>query len=140
MPNTDSDAEKNPGHGHDHGDHHDDGGHVDHELGGEQDHHEQTNNSTQDHARNMNSNTSDHVRNVNATSSLALNNAVENANMMAKSFVTVFNLGNLIAIDRTWNLDEVSTLVARSGAVRDAIAAETLRILSQQGGGNSSNS
>ncbi len=139
MSDTDNDAEKNPnhGHGHDHGDHHDDGGLVDHELGAEQDHHEQTNNSTQDHARNMNTNTSDHVRNVNAASHQAIQNAVENANMMAKSFATVFNLGNLIAIDRTWNLDEVSTLVARSGAVRDAIAAETLRILSQQGGGNS---
>ena len=113
-------------------------GHIDHELGAEQDHHSVTFNNTQDHVRNMNSNSSDHVRNVNSTSALALSNAVRHSDMMANSFAAFFNLNNLVAIDRTWNLDEVSTLVARSGAVRDAISAEVLRILSQQGQGNTS--
>ncbi len=111
-------------------------GHVDHELGAEQDHHSVTFNNTQDHVRNMNSNVADHARDVNAAATLALQNAVRHSDMMANSFGAFFNLNNLIAVDRTWNLDEVSTLVARSGAVRDAIAAEVLRILSQQGQGN----
>ena len=49
----------------------------------------------------------------------ALQNAVESANMIGKQAVRHGD----IAIDRQWNLDEVSSVVARSGVFSDAIAS-----------------
>lgn len=49
----------------------------------------------------------------------ALQNAVETANMVGKQAVR----HNDIAMDRQWNVDEVSTLTAKSGAQADAIIA-----------------
>lgn len=49
----------------------------------------------------------------------ALQNAVETANMIAKQAVAHRD----IAIDREWNVDEVSTLTAKSGAQADAMIA-----------------
>lgn len=46
----------------------------------------------------------------------ALQNAVETANMTAKQAVRHGD----IAIDRQWNVDEVATLVAKSGVETDA--------------------
>lgn len=46
----------------------------------------------------------------------ALQNAVETANMIGKQAVAHRD----IAIDREWNVDEVSTLTAKSGAQADA--------------------
>ena len=67
----------------------------------------------------------DAIRNV---SLQALQNAVETANMIGKQAVAHRD----IAIDREWNVDEVSTLTAKSGvqadafvvALADAIAAK----------------
>ena len=55
----------------------------------------------------------DAVRNV---SLQALQNAVETANMIGKQAVAHRDL----AIDREWNVDEVSTLTAKSGVQADA--------------------
>ncbi|MGW8178884.1 MAG: hypothetical protein ACWGQW_09005 [bacterium] len=49
----------------------------------------------------------------------ALQNAVETANMVGKQAVRHGDL----AIDRQWNVDEVSTLTAKSGVEADAIIA-----------------
>jgi len=50
---------------------------------------------------------------------LALSNAVDTANLCNKQAVAHRD----IAIDRTWNVDEVSTLTAKSGVEADAIMA-----------------
>lgn len=47
----------------------------------------------------------------------ALQNAVETANMVAKQAVRHGD----VAIDRQWNVDEVSTLTAKSGIQADAM-------------------
>ena len=49
----------------------------------------------------------------------ALQNAVETANMVGKQAVRHSD----IAIDRQWNIDEVSTLSAKSGAQADLVQA-----------------
>ena len=49
----------------------------------------------------------------------ALQNAVETANMVGKQAVRHGD----VAIDRQWNLDEVSTVASRSGVFSDAIGA-----------------
>lgn len=54
-----------------------------------------------------------------AIANQALQNAVETANMVGKQAVRHGDL----SIDRQWNVDEVSDLVAKSGVQADAIAS-----------------
>lgn len=61
----------------------------------------------------------DHDSQVRNVSLQALQNAVETANMVAKQAVRHSD----IAIDREWNIDEVSTLSAKSGVQADTIQA-----------------
>jgi len=56
---------------------------------------------------------------LNQLSVQALQNAVETANLVSKQAVAHRD----IAIDRQWNVDEVSTLTAKSGIEADAIIA-----------------
>ena len=49
----------------------------------------------------------------------ALQNAVENANLVGKQAIRHTDL----AIDRQWNVDEVAQLVAQTSTFKDAIAA-----------------
>jgi hypothetical protein len=60
-----------------------------------------------------------HANNVDNLAVQALQNAVETANMVSKQAVRHSD----IAIDRQWNVDEVSTLTAKSGVEADAIMA-----------------
>ena len=53
----------------------------------------------------------------------ALQNAVETANMVSKQAVRHGD----IAIDRQWNVDEVSALTAKSGVQADAVVALVLK-------------
>lgn len=55
----------------------------------------------------------------------ALQNAVETANMVGKQAVRHGD----IAIDRQWNVDEVSTLTAKSGVEADAVVAALIAAL-----------
>ncbi len=57
----------------------------------------------------------------------ALQNAVETANMVSKQAVRHSD----IAIDRQWNVDEVSTLTAKSGVEADAIMAAIVAAVTQ---------
>ena len=57
----------------------------------------------------------------------ALQNAVETANMVGKQAVRHGDL----AIDRQWNLDEVSTVASRSGVFSDAIAAAVAKAVQE---------
>lgn len=50
----------------------------------------------------------------------SLQNAVENANFLAKAALRHQDL----AVDRQWNVDEVAQLVAQTSTFKDAIAAE----------------
>lgn len=58
----------------------------------------------------------------------ALQNAVETANMVAKQAVRHGD----IAIDRQWNVDEVSTLTAKSGVEADAMIVLLAKALAEQ--------
>lgn len=60
-----------------------------------------------------------HDNERNKITTQALQNAVETANMVSKQAVRHGDL----AIDRQWNVDEVATLVAKSGAQADLIQA-----------------
>ena len=60
----------------------------------------------------------------------ALQNAVETANMVGKQAVRHGD----VAIDRQWNLDEVSTVAARSGVFSDAIAAAAAKAVQDHEG------
>ena len=60
-----------------------------------------------------------HANNVDNLAVQALQNAVETANMVGKQAVRHSD----IAIDRQWNVDEVSTLTAKNGVEADAIMA-----------------
>ena len=57
----------------------------------------------------------------------ALQNAVETANMVGKQAVRHGD----VAIDRQWNLDEVSTVASRSGVFSDAIAAAVAKAVQE---------
>ena len=57
-----------------------------------------------------------HARNLNTVSLQAIQNAVESQNMLSKRTISGFE----VAQDRTWNVDEVSTLTAKSGVQADA--------------------
>ena len=57
----------------------------------------------------------------------ALQNAVETANMVAKQAVRHGDL----SIDRQWNVDEVSTLTAKSGIQADAMIVMLAEALAQ---------
>ena len=57
----------------------------------------------------------------------ALQNAVETANMVGKQAVRHGD----VAIDRQWNLDEVSTVASRSGVFSDAIAAAAAKAVQE---------
>lgn len=59
---------------------------------------------------------------------LALGNAVNNADMLAKQAIAHRD----IATDRTWNVDEVSTLTAKSGVQADALVAILVEALRQE--------
>lgn len=61
----------------------------------------------------------DHDSQIRNISLQALQNAVESANMLSKQAVAHRD----IAIDREWNVDEVSTLTAKSGLQADLAAA-----------------
>ena len=58
---------------------------------------------------------------------LALSNAVDTANLVNKQAVAHRD----IAIDREWNLDEVSTVASRSGVFSDAIAAAVAKAVQE---------
>ena len=58
---------------------------------------------------------------------LALSNAVYTANLVNKQAVAHRD----IAIDREWNLDEVSTVASRSGVFSDAIAAAVAKAVQE---------
>ena|SRR3990167_1417832 len=57
----------------------------------------------------------------------ALQNAVETANMVGKQAIRQGD----IAVDRQWNLDEVSTVAARSNVFSDAIAAAVAKAVQE---------
>jgi hypothetical protein len=67
----------------------------------------------------------DGIRNV---SLQALQNAVETANMIGKQAVAHRD----IAIDREWNVDEVSTLVAKSGVQADSMVVLLARAIAAE--------
>ena len=58
-----------------------------------------------------------HDNRVRQIAELALSNAVDTANLVNKQAVAHRD----VAIDRTWNVDEVSTLTAKSGVQADTI-------------------
>lgn len=64
------------------------------------------------------------VRNI---ATQALQNAVETANMIGKQAVRHGD----VAIDRQWNVDEVSTLTAKSGVQADALVVALVEALKQ---------
>jgi hypothetical protein len=57
----------------------------------------------------------------------ALQNAVENANFLSKQALNNMALG----VDRTWNVDEVSTLTAKSGVQADQVQAIVMAVLAE---------
>lgn len=57
----------------------------------------------------------------------ALQNAVETSNMVSKQAVRHAD----IAIDRQWNVDEVAQLVAKTPVFLDAIAAATVKAVTE---------
>lgn len=67
----------------------------------------------------------DAIRNV---SLQALQNAVETANMIGKQAVAHRD----IAIDREWNVDEVSTLTAKSGVQADAFVVALAQAIAEK--------
>jgi hypothetical protein len=62
-----------------------------------------------------------------AIANQALQNAVETANMMSKQSIRHVDL----AVDRQWNIDEVSDLSAKTGVQQDAIASALIAALSK---------
>ena len=67
-------------------------------------------------------NHSEAIRNISIQS---LNNAVETANMIGKQAVAHRD----VAIDRTWNLDEVAQLAAKTAVQQDSVQAAALAAL-----------
>jgi hypothetical protein len=69
-----------------------------------------------------------HANNIDNLAVQALQNAVETANMVGKQAVRHSD----IAIDRQWNVDEVSTLTAKSGVEADAVMAALVNAVAKQ--------
>ena len=65
----------------------------------------------------------DHLNSVRAIREQMLTNMVGNADALNKQHLA----HNNIAADRTWNVDEVSALVAKSGVQADALVALLLK-------------
>jgi len=65
---------------------------------------------------------------LNNLATQALQNAIETANMVSKQAVRHSD----IAIDRQWNVDEVSTLTAKSGVEADAVIAALVAAVARE--------
>lgn len=69
-----------------------------------------------------------HARNLNTVALQAIQNAVESQNMLSKRTISGFE----VAQDRTWNVDEVSTLTAKSGVQADAFVDLLAAVLAEK--------